>query len=487
MRYALISDVHANQQALNVVLTDVLSVGVDRIVSLGDLVGYGPDPAAVLEKAHARVDHFVIGNHDAVIAGLLDPGVFNERARRMIDWTAERLDGRAADFLKGHPYALTGPGCRCTHGNPVDPGVFGYVLEDADASAAWAAHPEQVLFVGHSHVPGIFVVGRSGVPHWLEPQDFAAEPHKRYIVNVGSVGQPRSGDIRACYCVFDDERREVRFRQVPFDLEAYRQALAAAAVPEPTAYFLDVADAVQPPPLREMLDFRPPAAGASRPADLAVVRLDRAVRSARRWQLGAVVLGALLVVAMGVAWQVHRRSAPEFLTYPAAASAALPAPPRGGLCLPASNAGEATRAGGGLQHWTVRLRDAASQGVSVEPIDGSADTAVRIGAAKTLPVVLESRPVAISAGMRFQVQARCRAGADFAGHAEIRLLLECGDGTSRLILHYPLDNLPREGWKQVRKSSPPEGLPADGLLRWVLVGEFSGELLLRNCDLKRTE
>ena len=225
MRTAILSDVHANLQALNVVLTDIFSVGVDRIISLGDLVGYGPQPAEVLEVAYARLGHFVLGNHDAVIAGRMDPGVFNPAARAMIDWTASRVAGKARAFLATQPYILTGTAFRCSHGNPASPATFAYLLEAADASAAWSAAPEPCLFVGHSHVPGLYVLGPSGTPHWLAPQDFAFEEQKRYIVNVGAVGEPRDGDVRASYCIFDEERREVFFRRVAFDLEAYRRAV----------------------------------------------------------------------------------------------------------------------------------------------------------------------------------------------------------------------------------------------------------------------
>ncbi len=489
MRTAILSDVHANLQALNVVLTDIFSVGVDRIISLGDLVGYGPQPAEVLEVAYARLGHFVLGNHDAVIAGRMDPGVFNPAARAMIDWTASRVAGKARAFLATQPYILTGTAFRCSHGNPASPATFAYLLEAADASAAWSAAPEPCLFVGHSHVPGLYVLGPSGTPHWLAPQDFAFEEQKRYIVNVGAVGEPRDGDVRASYCIFDEERREVFFRRVAFDLEAYRRAVEQAAPPLRTAYFLQVAANGTPRPLREVLDFHPPSRAAVREQKVTVQHLDRAVRSAKRWRLGAAALLGLLLVALAGAGYLYRRAPPGTVEMAAVNTTALVAPACNSGCLAAPDRAGAVTTTAPLRDWTVRVTDPARQTVTVrdEAKDEGPTRVFRLASAAALPMALLARPVKAAAGMRFQLQATCRSGPALQGYAELTLIHRGQDGLERPLLHCPLDRLSGERWRSYRRSLAATGLPQDGELRWTLSGKFAGELLVRDAELQRTK
>jgi len=480
--------VHANLQALNAVLTDVFSVGVDCIISLGDLVGYGPQPAEVLELAYAHIGHFVLGNHDAVIANRMDPALFNAAAREMVEWTARQLDRKAAAFLAKQPFVLTGSTFRCSHGSPASPPRFAYVIDPAEAQAAWEAAPEQFLFVGHSHVAGLFVRGHSGTPHWLEPQDFAAEAHKRYIVNVGSVGQPRDGDVRASYCLFDDDLGQVLFRQVPFDLEAYRAAVAKAAPPLRSAYFLTVADTGRPRPLREVLDFHPPAHEAVRDQQVTVAHVGRALRSARRWRLGAAALLVLLVTVVACACYLYRHGRPQGLELTAVNAGPLATPACGEGCLKApERAGPVTREER-LQDWTVRLTDASRQSAAVgEDTKGEAPLRVfRLSSTAALPMELLARPIRAAAGMRFQAQATCRAARPIQGYAELCLVLRDRAGIEKPLLHCPLDSLSCERWRSYRRSLAPEGLPQEGDLRWVLRGEFSGELLVREPELERT-
>jgi len=489
VKLAILSDVHANLPALNVVLSDARRLGAERVVSLGDLVGYGPEPAEVLQVAYARIDHFVLGNHDAVIAGLMDPGVFNPAARAMIDWTARRLNPRAAKFLAGLPYVLTGPSFRCCHGNPASPAAFGYVLEEGHALEAWQATAERFLFIGHSHVPGLFVLGHSGTPHWLEPQDFGWEENKRYIVNVGSVGQPRDGDVRASYCLFDTTRGEVFFRQVPFDLDTYRQALTRTGAPVTGTYFLKIADQGQPQPLREILDFQPLSREQVGNRPVAEEQLGRAVRAARRWRIGAAALLVLFLAALLGAGHLWRRARPATVEFAALRQESLPPPACGAGCLPRPGRTGPVSAAARLDDWTVRLTHPERQQVEVCPDDAPdpGGPAFRLASGEPLPVVLESRSVAAQRGMRFQVQAACRSGKGFQGYAEIALVQTGVDGVDRPLVHCPVEKLTADRWKSLRRSAPVEGLREDGAVRWVLRGQFAGELLVRDADLHRTK
>lgn len=487
MRTAILSDVHANLPALKAVLTDLISVGADRIVSLGDLVGYGPQPAEVLEAAYAHVDHFVLGNHDAVIAGRLDPSLFHVAAREMIEWTAARLDRRAAGFFAGQPYVVTGPSFRCSHGSPACPPRFAYVIEPEEARAAWDAAGEQILFVGHSHVPGIFVLGASGIPRQVPPQDFALEPGKRYLVNVGSVGQPRDGDVRACYCLFDEGPGEVRFRQVPFDLDAYRAAVAAAAPPLRTAYFLEAADHGRRQPLREVLGFRPPARESVEHEAVTVEHLGRAVRSARRWRAGAAALLVLALGAVAAACGLYRLARPEGIVLAAVDPRSRPPGAVSAGCLAAPDRTGPVTPRARLRDWTVRLSDPARQSVTVlDDTKGDAPVRVfRLVSGAPARLALDACPVRAAAGMRFQIQAACRAGPGWQGYAELCLVQRGRDGVEKPLLHCPLEALSGERWRFYRRSTAAGGLSQDAELFWSLRGEFAGELLVRDADLVR--
>ena len=237
MRFAIVSDIHANMPAWKAVLTDIASNRVDRILCLGDAVGYGPNPLEVLSSLHQHVDAFCMGNHDAAACGKLDAARFNPLAATLVAWTQKKLPRRALDFMGAFPLTLTGEGFRCAHAEFSDPSAFNYILEPADALPSWNAAAEPLLFVGHSHAPGIHLIGASQTPHRIDAQDFTLEPGKRYIVNTGSVGHPRDGDLRACYVIHDTSTASVHFRRIPFDSDIYRAAIHAAGLPLDAAVF----------------------------------------------------------------------------------------------------------------------------------------------------------------------------------------------------------------------------------------------------------
>ncbi len=494
MRYAIISDIHANLQAWNAVLTDINQSEVDEILCLGDVVGYGPRPADVLEQVYTHVNHFVLGNHDAVICGKLNPACFNENARALIEWTGERLDSKAAEFFRQLSYVLAGPNFRCAHADPSAPTRFGYILEPEDAQRAWTACPEPLLFVGHSHVPGIFVVGTSGTPHWLSPQNFALEENKRYIINVGSVGQPRNGDVRASYCLYDVEAASINFRQVPFDLDGYRQDLAKNNMPAQTTYFLQVAQNKTPRPLREMLDFHPPQEVDCPAAECSVEQLTGAVRAARRWRLAsATMLLAVLALCVGTTllWQARQ---PSKIIYESTASIDVDAPPPavGHQCLAPPEAIGRVSESNRLRDWTVTVAHPQTQQIAAElPPPSKHHKEQRplfhISSEKTLKFAMDSKPVPAKAGMRFQLTAKVKELCPTAGHLELCLLQQLADGTEQLILHYPVDGLRPNTWKYCRRTTDGAGLRKDGLLRLALRGEFAGDILVRECNLVRKQ
>ncbi len=240
MRYAILSDVHANETALRAVLADAADARAEKIVCLGDVLGYGPDPVAALELVYRRAHVCLAGNHDDAASGRFPVEDFTSFAAAAVARHRAALAPAALDWLRHLPHvcAFSGPSgdsarsFACAHGEFSDPTRFNYVLEPRDALPSWRARAEPLLFVGHSHKPGIFVLGASGEPHALEPMDFVLEPGKRYLVNVGSVGYPRSGACRSFYCLYDDGTGTVSFRSLPFDLEGYRAKMNGQGLDE---------------------------------------------------------------------------------------------------------------------------------------------------------------------------------------------------------------------------------------------------------------
>ena len=232
MRYAIISDIHANASALRSVLTDAQDCGAEQVICLGDVLGYGPEPVETLEIVYKRVHVCLAGNHDDAICGRSDAADFSAFAATAAAKQSIMLSDKAKEWLRSLPYVWGKDGFACAHGDFSDPKSFYYISTPDEAMFSWKARKEKLLFVGHTHEPGIFVIGQSGVPHEHAPVDFQLEAGKRYIVNVGSVGYPRSGSCRSCYVIWDDRTRVVTFRTLPFDLEGYREKMNGRGLEE---------------------------------------------------------------------------------------------------------------------------------------------------------------------------------------------------------------------------------------------------------------
>ena len=240
MRYAIISDVHANEAALRAVLQDAADAHAERIVCLGDVLGYGPEPVQALELVYRRAHVCLAGNHDDAVAGRCATEDFTDFAAAAVERHRAALAQEAVDWLRRLPHTcdFLGDGGQsagafaCTHGDFSDPKAFFYVLEPEDALPSFHERAEPLLFAGHTHRPCVYELGPDGTPVERPPADFTLEPGRRYLVNVGSVGYPRSGACRSCYCIYDDAARRVSFRTLPFDLEGYREKMQGQGLDE---------------------------------------------------------------------------------------------------------------------------------------------------------------------------------------------------------------------------------------------------------------
>lgn len=225
MVYAVISDVHANAIALSAVLDDARRCGAKKILCLGDVVGYGPEPESTATTIRTRAALTIAGNHDDAVSGRLDASDFIDLAADAVSRHREALSEENLAWLKSLPYVYNGKSFSCAHGDFTSPETFEYVSDESEAAANFAAARSQLMFVGHSHVPGIFLTGASGRVYSLPPTDFTLEDGKRYIVNPGSVGYPRTdGNVcESTYVLFDDAERTVTFRRIPFTVRSVMQ------------------------------------------------------------------------------------------------------------------------------------------------------------------------------------------------------------------------------------------------------------------------
>ena len=225
MVYAIISDVHANAIALSAVLEDARRCGAKKLLCLGDVVGYGPEPESTVSTIQARAAFTLAGNHDDAVSGRLDASDFIDLAADAVSRHREALSEENLAWLKSLPYTYNGKSFLCAHGDFTSPRTFEYVSDEQEAAANFAATKAQLMFVGHSHVPGIFLTGASGKVYSLPPTDFTLEDGKRYIVNPGSVGYPRTnGNVcESTYVLYDDAEKTVSFRRLPFTVRSVMQ------------------------------------------------------------------------------------------------------------------------------------------------------------------------------------------------------------------------------------------------------------------------
>jgi diadenosine tetraphosphatase ApaH/serine/threonine PP2A family protein phosphatase len=230
VRYAILSDVHANLEALRAVLADAAS-RADGLLCLGDSVGYGADPVACIEIVDRRARAIVAGNHEHGVAGLLDLEWFNGWARAAAEWTRQRLDDDHRAWLGALPLSYELGDATLVHASPEAPDEWEYLVTPDDGWAAFPFFATRWCFVGHSHVPGAWSLGSSGPDFEPRPSLVTAEAGRRYLVNVGSVGQPRDRDPRAAYAVWDVEAGRVELRRVPYDVQAARDKILAAGLP----------------------------------------------------------------------------------------------------------------------------------------------------------------------------------------------------------------------------------------------------------------
>jgi predicted phosphodiesterase len=235
--FLIASDIHGNLEALEAVLADARG-SYRQILCLGDLVGYGADPNAIVDWARAHASLVIRGNHDKACVGrdLLES--YNPAARQSAEWTRAALTPESAAWLEQLPggpvhWPDSGNGFDLVHGSPADEDEYLIALDDVRPLRPLLT--SRVTFFGHTHVQGGFLLTRGGVKRIMGEGTLELEPHHYFLLNPGSVGQPRDGDPRAAYIVYSPEEGTVDYRRVPYDVQKAAGKILAAGLPEPLA------------------------------------------------------------------------------------------------------------------------------------------------------------------------------------------------------------------------------------------------------------
>jgi diadenosine tetraphosphatase ApaH/serine/threonine PP2A family protein phosphatase len=222
MRLAIFSDVHANIEALSAVMEAYKSENIDRYFCIGDVVGYGASPNECCDVIRGKAEITILGNHDAAVAGRMDYSYYYEAARNALDIHASVLTKENMAWLKQLPYKheIDDTGVHLCHGSPLRLEEFEYIFAPEQARECLSIWDDlgDLTLIGHSHLCKVFAL-RPGEVEELPPKTFTLRDGYKYIVSVGSVGQPRDYDNRASYTTYDTETREFSFKRIEYDIE----------------------------------------------------------------------------------------------------------------------------------------------------------------------------------------------------------------------------------------------------------------------------
>lgn len=236
MRIALLSDVHANREAFDACLRHAERQGFDRLVFLGDLVGYGADPVYVVDRVVDEIAKGALalrGNHDAAAAASAVEGM-NEYASFAIEWTHDALDDERRAFLAALPVSVEEDDRLYVHAEASAPLAWRYVVDPASAERSLRATDKRVTFCGHTHQPQIYHMAGAKPPSPFTPQSGVPTPlmgNRKWLAVLGSVGQPRDHNPAAAYSIFDSARNEITYFRAPYDIEKTAAKIHAAGLP----------------------------------------------------------------------------------------------------------------------------------------------------------------------------------------------------------------------------------------------------------------
>lgn len=232
MRYAIFSDIHSNLEALEAVFNAYRLEAIDEYCSVGDIVGYAANPNECIEKIKDSVNISVAGNHDWASVGLFSLDYFNPEAKEAIIWSENNLQGINRPYLESLELTYQTKDFTLVHGTLGKPNSFDYLDNQDIALETFALMKTRICFVGHTHIHGILAMDKEGNVGYFKRDYFKIEEDYKYIINVGSIGQPRDGDPRAVYCVYDKDKGEIFIKRTDYDVEKTRKKVIAAGLPK---------------------------------------------------------------------------------------------------------------------------------------------------------------------------------------------------------------------------------------------------------------
>ncbi|MFQ5645505.1 MAG: metallophosphoesterase family protein [bacterium] len=236
MQYAIYSDVHGNLQALKAVVADIEKAGTAKKIFLGDAVGYGANPNECIKIIREFSDIALAGNHDHAALNLIDISFFNPFAKEAVFWTRKQLTRESREFLAGLKVEESLNDITLVHATPCLPEEWNYIFSLKIASDNFKCFDRKICFIGHSHVPIIVTLNEKQGRCYVNSGDtMNISSGCRYIINIGSVGQPRDGDNRSSYVLYDDEIQTVTIKRVAYDIAETQSAIIKAGLPSSLA------------------------------------------------------------------------------------------------------------------------------------------------------------------------------------------------------------------------------------------------------------
>jgi len=236
MRYGFFSDVHANLEALKACIIDFRTEKIDKLFFLGDAVGYGPNPDECVKLIDEISDAKLMGNHDYAALGLMETDYFNQYAAESVGWTKTSLSEKAIEIMSDFELTYEVDDFLLVHSSPRDPESWHYILDMEDAEENFDHFEQRICLVGHTHRPYIVSKGDSESGVLSKNTEEVILDDRRYLINIGSLGQPRDGDPRCCYLIYDTKTRMVRLRRVQYDVKSTQSNMVKAGLPD---YLID--------------------------------------------------------------------------------------------------------------------------------------------------------------------------------------------------------------------------------------------------------
>jgi diadenosine tetraphosphatase ApaH/serine/threonine PP2A family protein phosphatase len=232
MKYGFFSDVHSNLEALRACVVDFRAEKLDKLYFLGDAVGYGPYPNECVKLIKDIADVRLMGNHDFAALGLMDTDLFNQYAAESMGWTKDSLSRKTIEIMSDFELKYTMDDMLLVHSSPRDPEFWHYVLDMDDAAESFDYFKQKFCFIGHTHRPFIVYKEPSGECELAKDFEETVTDDRRYLVNIGSLGQPRDGDPRSCYLIYDSKAGILRYKRVPYNIKVTQRDMAQLGLPD---------------------------------------------------------------------------------------------------------------------------------------------------------------------------------------------------------------------------------------------------------------